>query len=98
MFNLLQLRFRNTIVDIEDTLYEISLEPRLMPNSPDVHQRQTRSNVSTPTLRPRDDTASSLVPKDPGANVRVVVRVRAFLPRGKLEIHVFISPPDTAHS
>ncbi|EGO61212.1 hypothetical protein NEUTE1DRAFT_127890 [Neurospora tetrasperma FGSC 2508] len=81
MFNLLRLRFRNTIVDIEDTLYDISLDPRLMPNSLDVHQRQTRSNVSTPTLRPRDDTASSFVPKDPGANVRVVVRVRAFLPR-----------------
>ncbi|WPJ60600.1 hypothetical protein SMAC4_02573 [Sordaria macrospora] len=81
MFNFLQLRFRSTILDIQDTLYEISLEPRLMPNSLDVRQRQTRSDVSTPTLRPRDGPATPFVPKDPGANVRVVVRVRAFLPR-----------------
>ncbi|KAK3952524.1 hypothetical protein QBC32DRAFT_141451 [Pseudoneurospora amorphoporcata] len=81
MFNLLQLRFRNSIADIQDTLYEISLEPRLMPNSLDVRERQNRSNVSTPTLRPRDGPVMPFVPKDPGANVRVVVRVRAFLPR-----------------
>lgn len=64
-----------------------------MPNSLDVRQRQTRDNVSTPTLRPRDGTVMPFVPKDPGANVRVVVRVRAFLPRGRF--CVFTSPRDT---
>ena len=82
MFNFHQLRFRNIIADIEDTLYELALEPRLMPNSLDLRQRENRSNVSTPTIRPRDGPVMPFVPKDPGANVRVVVRVRAFLPRG----------------
>lgn len=96
MFNLLQLRFRNIIADIEDKLYEISLEPHLMPNSLDVRQRQTRDNVSTPTLRPRDGTVTpSFVPKDPGANVRVVVRVRAFLPRGMWNTRMFSMSTDT---
>ena len=98
MFNLLQLRFRNTIADIQDKLYEISLEPRLMPNSLDVLQRDTRSNVSTPTLRPRDGTVTPFVPKDPGANVRVVVRVRAFLPRGMRKIRLSININGHSHA
>ena len=46
--------------------------------------RLVRSNASSPSLRSRD---GSVTPSggvgDKGGNVRVVVRVRGFLPRGK---------------
>ncbi|KAK0614126.1 kinesin motor domain-containing protein [Immersiella caudata] len=41
-------------------------------------QRSIRSSASTPSLRSRDGVASRM---DAGGNVKVVVRVRAFLPR-----------------
>ncbi|KAM7204314.1 P-loop containing nucleoside triphosphate hydrolase protein [Rhypophila sp. PSN 637] len=40
-----------------------------------------RSHASTPSLRSRDGTVPPHARMDPGGNVRVVVRVRAFLPR-----------------
>ncbi|KAK4457763.1 P-loop containing nucleoside triphosphate hydrolase protein [Cladorrhinum samala] len=40
-----------------------------------------RSFASTPSLRCRDGTVPALARMDPGGNVRVVVRVRGFLPR-----------------
>ncbi|KAL1879088.1 hypothetical protein VTK73DRAFT_7414 [Phialemonium thermophilum] len=63
----------------------MSLDPRLMPN---VATNQltaqgvaARSSASTPSLRSRDGTVPPHARMDPGGNVRVVVRVRAFLPR-----------------
>lgn len=44
--------------------------------------RAVRSSASTPSLRSRDGTVPPHARMDPGGNVRVVVRVRAFLPRG----------------
>lgn len=46
--------------------------------------RAVRSSASTPSLRSRDGTVPPHARMDPGGNVRVVVRVRAFLPRGEL--------------
>ena len=40
------------------------------------------SSASTPSLRSRDGTLPPHLRMDNGGNVRVVVRVRAFLPRG----------------
>ncbi|KAJ9157070.1 Kinesin-like protein [Coniochaeta hoffmannii] len=44
-------------------------------------QRTVRSSASTPSLRARDGSIPMHARMDPGGNVRVVVRVRAFLPR-----------------
>ncbi|KAK3378414.1 P-loop containing nucleoside triphosphate hydrolase protein [Podospora didyma] len=77
------LRFDDIVANIHETLTEIALEPRLMPNATtlDVTQRAIRSSASTPSLRSRDGTVPPHARMDPGGNVRVVVRVRAFLPR-----------------
>lgn len=88
MFSNLEQRFRDVVADINETLIGISLDPRLMPNSAghhlDVaHARAVRSGASTPSLRSRDGTVPPHARVDPGGNVRVVVRVRAFLPRGE---------------
>ncbi|KAK4153130.1 P-loop containing nucleoside triphosphate hydrolase protein [Chaetomidium leptoderma] len=80
----LDRRFRDVVADINETLIGISLDPRLMPNSAghlEVAQRSVRSCASTPSLRSRDGTVPPHARVDPGGNVRVVVRVRAFLPR-----------------
>ncbi|KAH8891352.1 kinesin-domain-containing protein [Thozetella sp. PMI_491] len=87
MLNILQLRYREVIFDISESLIGMSLDPRLMPHhatspSPgEVATRTIRSSASTPSLRSRDGTVPTFARMDPGGNVRVVVRVRAFLPR-----------------
>lgn len=84
MYHILQQRSRDIISDLEETLIGICLDPRLMPNvaTSDV-QRTVRSSASTPSLRARDGSIPMHARMDPGGNVRVVVRVRAFLPRGE---------------
>ncbi|KAI1395730.1 kinesin-domain-containing protein [Hypoxylon fuscum] len=59
------------------------LEPRLMPSSPNMNTNMMalQSSASTPSLRSRDGIIPPHIRMDPGGNVRVVVRVRAFLPR-----------------
>lgn len=47
-----------------------------------IDPRTIRSSASTPSLRSRDGTLPLHARMDNGGNVRVVVRVRAFLPRG----------------
>lgn len=49
--------------------------------SPAIDPRTIRSSASTPSLRSRDGTVPLHARMDNGGNVRVVVRVRAFLPR-----------------
>lgn len=77
MYQAQHQRFRESVVNIHNSLIAMALEPRLMPGvAADV--RGARSSASTPSLR-------SLTPvgaMEPGGNVRVVVRVRGFLPRG----------------
>ncbi|KAK1754789.1 kinesin-like protein KIF1A [Echria macrotheca] len=90
MYNLLEIRRSTLIAEIEDQLVLAALDPRLMPapmHSParssmvGVHQRTIRSSASTPSLRSRDGTVPPHARMEPGGNVKVVVRVRAFLPR-----------------
>ncbi|KAJ4145560.1 hypothetical protein LMH87_004408 [Akanthomyces muscarius] len=61
----------------------MAVDARLMPYSaPNTPEPQTvRSTASTPSLRSRDGTLPMLARMDGGGNVRVVVRVRAFLKR-----------------
>lgn len=88
MFHILDQRSRDIINDINETLIGICLDPRLMPNvaANELVQRTVRSSASTPSLRARDGSIPMHGRMDPGGNVRVVVRVRAFLPRGKLAL------------
>lgn len=87
MYNLLQIRRDDLIAELQQSLTTLSLIPRLMPTptpspvQPSM-QRSVRSSASTPSLRARDGTVPPHARADPGGNVRVVVRVRAFLPRG----------------
>ena len=49
--------------------------------------RTVRSSASTPSLRSRGSDMT--MGRDaPGGNVRVVVRVRAFLPRGTIGVRI----------
>ncbi|KAH6680374.1 kinesin family protein-like protein [Halenospora varia] len=80
MYLNLRQRLDNTIQDINDTLLAMALDPRLMPGVA-AEMRSVRSSASTPSLRSRDGSISSLSMHTPGGNVRVVVRVRGFLPR-----------------
>lgn len=52
-----------------------------MPAAASADLRVVRSSASTPSLRSRDGTIPFHARMDNGGNVRVVVRVRAFLPR-----------------
>lgn len=75
-------RYREVIDDISQTLLGISFEPRLMPSPAMDLRTAVHSSASTPSLRSRDGTVPLHARMDNGGNVRVVVRVRAFLPRG----------------
>ncbi|OTB06185.1 hypothetical protein M426DRAFT_319255 [Hypoxylon sp. CI-4A] len=52
-----------------------------MSHAMNMHLRGVRSSASTPSLRSRDGNVPHHMRMDAGGNVRVVVRVRAFLPR-----------------
>jgi hypothetical protein len=80
MYLNLQQRFCEAILDINDTLIGMALDPRLMPGVA-AEMRSVRSSASTPSLRSREGSVGRM--EGPGGNVRVVVRVRGFLPRGK---------------
>lgn len=84
MWHILRRRHRDSIDQIIETLITMAVDARLMPssapNTPENHL--VRSTASTPSLRSRDGTLPMLARMDGGGNVRVVVRVRAFLQRG----------------
>jgi hypothetical protein len=83
MYRNLQQRFHDTLIDATDFLIGMALDPRLMPGVA-AEMRSVRSAASTPSLRSREGSVTPVGRMDaPGGNVRVVVRVRAFLPRGK---------------
>lgn len=75
-----QQRFNEIILDITESLIGMALDPRLMPGVAAV-----RSSASTPSLRSREGSVTPLgrMMDAPGGNVKVVVRVRGFLPRGE---------------
>ncbi|KAH9904785.1 P-loop containing nucleoside triphosphate hydrolase protein [Xylariomycetidae sp. FL2044] len=72
-------RIRLLIEKFCDDLTGMVPEPQLMPKRPTM--KAVRSSASTPSLRSRDGTLPPHIKMDAGGNVRVVVRVRAFLPR-----------------
>ena len=82
MYLTLQQRFHDTLLSVTDSLLGMALEPRLMPGVA-TEMRSIRSSASTPSLRSREGSVTPIGRMDaPGGNVRVVVRVRGFLPRG----------------
>jgi hypothetical protein len=82
MYRNLKQRVSETILDINDILLGMALDPRLMPGVA-AEMRSLRSSASTPSLRSREGSVTPIGRMDaPGGNVRVVVRVRGFLPRG----------------
>lgn len=70
-----------SINDYNYTFLAMALDPRLRPGVLE-ELRGSRSFASTPSLRSRDATPNTTMTF--GGNVKVVVRVRGFLPRGKL--------------
>ncbi|KAF7957642.1 hypothetical protein EAE96_003216 [Botrytis aclada] len=76
MYLHLQRQFSRKIADINETLIAMAIVPRLMPGM----GMGVVSTASTPSLRSRRDSVVSAA-RDTGGNVRVVVRVRGFLPR-----------------
>ncbi|KND93807.1 Kinesin-like protein KIF1A [Tolypocladium ophioglossoides CBS 100239] len=76
MWCILRHRLHASIDVIEETLRTMALDARLMPTPSSL-----ASSASTPSLRSRDGTVPMLARMDGGGNVRVVVRVRAFLQR-----------------
>lgn len=81
---LLQLRFKNLVHEIALQLKTMALDPRAFPGVA-TEIRQLRPSASTPSLRSRESEivpVGRMTPDSGGGNVRVVVRVRGFLPRG----------------
>ena len=92
-----RLRFHQVFYEAQAQLRDMALDPRGFPGIANEF-RQLKSSASTPSLRSRD---SELVPmtrttsESGGGNVRVVVRVRGFLPRGidhELSSTALVSP------
>lgn len=78
MYLHLQHQFSKKIAGINETLIAMAVVPRLMPGM----GMGVVSTASTPSLRSRRDSVVSTA-RDTAGNVRVVVRVRGFLPRGE---------------
>ena len=79
-----RLRFKTIICDIISDLEDMALDPRAYPGIAG-QNRPLGSSASTPSLRSRESEIVPLrmsTPDNGGGNVRVVVRVRGFLPRG----------------
>lgn len=83
MYLILQQRFHDTLLGVTDSLLGMAIDSRLMPGVA-TEMRSIRSCASTPSLRSREGSVTPIGRMDaPGGNVRVVVRVRGFLPRGE---------------
>lgn len=84
MYALQQLRFREIVQRTSLQLEDMALDPRAFPGIAS-EVRQLKSSASTPSLRSRESELvpiGRMTPENVGGNVRVVVRVRGFLPRG----------------
>jgi hypothetical protein len=80
---------RDITHQIQLQLIQMALDPRLMPGVAS-ELRTIRSSASTPSLRSREGSVTPIGRMDPGGNVRVVVRVRAFLPRGIILCEILV--------
>lgn len=107
MFVSLQLRRRLIFRNIASLLQAMAFDPRLYPSTHVVSPSDASSRLhipssaSTPSLRSRESVVSPF-PRtmsdtaNPGGNVKVVVRVRSFLPRGSVEtVPADSTMPDT---
>lgn len=84
MYALQRLRYRSIFSNIQTQLQDMALDPRAFPGLAS-EVRQLKSSASTPSLRSRESELVPMgraTPDNGGGNVRVVVRVRGFLPRG----------------
>ena len=78
------MRFKILIDTVATTLKDMALDPRAFPGVA-TEVRQLKSSASTPSLRSRESEIVPMIRSTSdhgGGNVRVVVRVRGFLPRG----------------
>lgn len=92
MYALQRLRFRNLLDTIATTLKDMALDPRAFPGVA-TEVRQLKSSASTPSLRSRESEIVPMgtsTPDHAGGNVRVVVRVRGFLPRGIASVYPYL--------
>ena len=86
MYVLQRLRYHELVCDIANQLEDMALDPRGFLGIAS-EARQLKSSASTPSLRSRESELVPMgraTPDNGGGNVRVVVRVRGFLPRGML--------------
>ena len=94
MYALQRLRFRTLVNTVATTLKAMALDPRAFPGVA-TEVRQLKSSASTPSLRSRESEIVPMgrsTPDNGGGNVRVVVRVRGFLPRGTIRFHPLLRP------
>ena len=86
MYVSLQLRFRQIVHHITNQLEDIMAFDRRAYPGVSIDLRQLKSSASTPSMRSRESELVPMgrsTPDSGGGNVRVVVRVRGFLPRGE---------------
>ncbi|KAF5544843.1 kinesin [Fusarium phyllophilum] len=85
MWVILRHRLHDSIDDANSILMTMALDSRLMPSpsspSASFYEGRVHSSASTPSLRSRDAALSMPARMEGGGNVKVVVRVRAFLKR-----------------
>lgn len=89
MYALQRLRFKSVVFEVTELLEEMALDARGFPGV--ATEVRPKSSASSPSLRSRDSefiTMGSSTPDNGGGNVRVVVRVRGFLPRGECYFRV----------
>ncbi|KAF4981107.1 hypothetical protein FZEAL_3014 [Fusarium zealandicum] len=92
MWIILRQRLFETLHDVNQTLLMMALDSRLMSSIASSSElRAVHSSASTPSLRSRDGALSMLARVDGGGNVKVVVRVRAFLKRVP---NLGVNPPE----
>ncbi len=87
-----RMRYSLLLCNIKDRLQDMALDPRGFPGIA-TEVRQLKSSASTPSLRSRESEfvpVARAMPDNGGGNVRVVVRVRGFLPRGTLMQWAFV--------
>ena len=78
-------RYNLLLCEIKQRLQDMALDHRAFPGIV-TEVRQLKSSASTPSLRSRESELVPMArtpPDNGGGNVRVVVRVRGFLPRGE---------------
>ena len=85
MYAAQRLRYRLIVHNLRGFLVDMALDARAFPGV--ASEVRPRSSASSPSLRSRESELVPMgrnTPDNGGGNVRVVVRVRGFLPRGKV--------------